>query len=590
MTASLAVTSRARARLLFVVCALAGLTIVPNHAQAPATQTVDFVAFNAEAGPVADLTASQVVLKVGGKERKITSLELVRFDSGSNPLPLPFATNVAGDAGRSFVIVVDEESMAPGTERPVREALTTFAASLPVGDPIGLFTVPRGSQSLAPTTDRAAFKAAVAAIQGRNAVANTSRTVGASSANSGCHGRDVLVALSSIINATSRPMGPTPIVLFSLAVAAPDTTVSGLTAGSTQTAVMQSQTCKLTPREFQVLGQSADAARSQFYVVRPEEGEVQGLSEGLETIVGATGGKMLALGRSTDDAMVRIARETSAYYVATFAVEPDERNGVNHKLEVRSTRADVTLRSRPTLLLPKAERGDASTPQAMLRTAAVQTGFGLRSAVVASRNDGDTRNTIKLVGLAEPIDPAVKVTAAAAGVYDKAGKLVAQWTAKPEELQRSLFAAALAVPSGMYRVRVAAVDAQGRAATSDSDINAETVSAGVANLGGLLVGTANPGFMPQLQFSKEPEATVYFELYGRPAGQFEAIVELADSLNGPAIVSAPPTPAATAVADRFMFTAKLPIASLKPGDYLVRAKITFPGQPTGLLQRTIRKR
>lgn len=250
---------------------------------------------------------------------------------------------------------------------------------------------------------------------------------------------------------------------------------------------------------------------------------------------------------------------------------------------------DITVRSRPGVIMPKAGSG-AMTPQNMLRTSDVQTGFGLRSLVVASRYDGDTKNPINLLGLAEPIDPAVKITAAAAGVYDSNGKLVGQWTAKPEELQRSLFAAALVVPAGIYRVRVAAVDAQGRMATSDYDINAEMVSAGVAHLGGLLVGTANPGFMPQLLFSKEPEATVYFELYGRPEGQFEAIVELAESLQGAAIASVPPAPAATAVQDKFMFTAKVPIASLKPGDYLVRAKITFPGQPTGILLRTIRKK
>jgi hypothetical protein len=297
---------------------------------------------------------------------------------------------------------------------------------------------------------------------------------------------------------------------------------------------------------------------------------------------------MMALGRTEGDAMVRIARDTAAYYVATFAVEPSERNGLSHRIELRSTRPDITLRSRAGVIIPKAD--GALTPQNMLRTPVVQTGFGLRSLVVASRNDGDPKNPVKLVGLAEPIDPSVKITAAAAGVYDTVGKLVAQWTAKPEELQRSPMAAAVVVPTGIYRVRVAAVDAQGRAATADYDINTEMVSAGVAHLGGLLVGTTNPGFMPQLQFSKEPEITVYFELYGRPAGAFGALVELAETADGPAITSVQPTPAATAVQDKFMFTAKLPIASLKPGDYQVRAKIAFEGHPTGVLLRTIRKR
>jgi hypothetical protein len=528
-----------------------------------------------------------VTLKVGGKDRAVTSLELIRYDASASPLPPPFATNSGVDPGRDFVLVIDEESLTPGSESPIRQSLLAFGAALPARDRIGVFTVPRGSQSLAPTTDRERFRAAVTAIQGRVPALGGSRGtgsgggIGGAKPSAGCHGRDVLTALGSIISATARPMRPTPVVLFSAAIAGPESGPASLG---------ESEECRLTPREFQTLGQAADGARSQMFVVRPLEGGGTSVSDGLENVVGVTGGKLLGIGGTTDDAMVRIARETSAYYVATFAVEPSERNGLSHRIELRSTRPDVTLRSRPTVLVARADRGGALTPQTMLRTAAVQAGFGLRSLVVASRNDGDTKNPIKLLGLAEAADPSVKIAAAAAGVYDSTGKLVAQWTAKPEELQRPLIAAAVVVPAGIYRVRVAAVDAEGRAATSDSDINTELVSAGVAQLGGLLVGTANPGFMPQLQFSKEPEITVYFELYGRPTGPFGALVELAETLEGPALSSAQPTPAATAIPDKFQFTAKLPITALKPGDYLVRAKIAFEGQPTGVLLRTIRKR
>lgn len=551
-----------------------------------APQTVDFVALTADGTPVADLTADQVKLKIDGRDREVTRLEFIRFDAHANVLPPPFATNSAADAGRDVVIVVDEESMAPGTENPLRQALTGFGAALPARDRIGFFTVPRGSQALAPSTDRAAFRAAVAGIQGR--LPAGSRT-GVASQNAGCHGRDVLVALSSIVNATSRPVGPTPVVFFSVQIAAPDTTVATreLSSGG-QASVLQSQECQLTPREFQVLGQAVDVARSQVFVVRPTEGDTGARTEGLETLVGVTGGQMLALGRATDDAMLRIAKQTSGYYVATFVADAAERNGASHRVELQSTRGDVTVRSRPGVTIPKADK--AMTPQAMLRTATVQTGFGLRALAVASRNDGDNKNAVKLYGLAEATDPAVKISAAAAGVYDSTGKLVAQWTAKPEELQRSPFAAALVVPTGTYRVRVAAVDAQGRAATADYDLNTEMASAGVATLGGLLVGTASPGFMPKLLFSTEPEVTLYFELYGRPTGSFDALAEIAETADGPALAASPLTPSATPVQDKFMFTAKLPITSLKPGDYVVRAKITFPGQPTGTLMRTIRKK
>jgi hypothetical protein len=351
--------------------------------------------------------------------------------------------------------------------------------------------------------------------------------------------------------------------------------------------VLQSQACKLTQREFQVLGQSVDAARSQFFVVRPEEGAESGLSEGLENVVGVTGGQMMALGSATDDALVKIAKQTSGYYLATFMAEAADRNGASHRMELQASRADVKVRARSNVAIAKADKG--LSPQDMLRTAVVQTGFGLRALAVASRNEGDAKNPIKLLALAEPVDAAVKIAAAAAGVYDMKGKLVGQWTAKPEDLQRAPLAAALVVPSGTYRVRVAAVDSQGRAATADYDLATDMVSAGVANLGGMLVGTASPNFSPRLQFSTEPEVMVYFELYGRPPGQFEAVVELSDTVSGAALTSVVPTAAATGIADKFLFTAKLPIGTVKPGDYVVRAKITFQGQPTGILMRTIRK-
>jgi VWFA-related protein len=579
-------------RRLFVFATLFALAaisagVAADTAQGSAPQTVDFVAIAADGRPVPDLTPSQVVMKIDGKERALTSLEFVRFDTPASLLPAPFATNSAADAGRDFVLVVDEESIRPGAENPVREALLSFGATLPARDRIGLFTVPKGTTSLAPTTDRARFRTSVAAVQGRlSAVPGASSGSGSGGgvgggqgSSAGCHSRDVLSAFASIVTATSRPGGPTPVVLFSVAIAGPTSGPASLG---------ESEECRLTPREFQVLGQSADAARAQVFVVRPEEGAQAGRSEGLENVAGVTGGQMMALGRTVDDAMVRIALETSGYYVATFMAEAGERNGTSHRLELRSSRADVTVRSRSGVHIPRPDK--AMTPQNMLRTAVVQTGFGLRAMAVASRNDGDAKNTVKLVGLAEPIDPSVKIAAAAAGVYDPTGKLVAQWTAKPEELQLTPIMAALVVPGGTYRFRVAAVDEQGRAATTDSEINTEMTSAGVAQLGGLLVGTAGTGFMPRLQFSTETEVIVYFELYGRPAGAFGALVEIAETTGGPAVSSAQPTPAATKVQDKFIFTAKLPVVSLKPGDYVVRASLAFEGQPTGVLLRTIRKK
>lgn len=538
-----------------------------------APQTVDFVAVSADGQPVTDLAAGQIALKVGGKNRAVTSLELVRFGAVADTLPAPFATNAMSGAGRNFVLVVDEESLRPGLDATVREALVAFEKQVSARDRIGVFTLPRGTTSLAPTADRAKFQAAIAGLQGR---AKSDMTANERL----CHGRDVLTTLASIMASTNSQGAPTPVVYFSTALAAPTSGPASLGAAIE---------CQLTPGEFQRAGQSAEAARAQFFIVRAEEASEPGLVEGLENLVGVTGGQMLALGNAADGAMRRIARETASYYLATFAAEAADRNGASQRLELRTDRTGVTLRARAGLIVPRADRANALTPQNMLRMPDVQRGFGLRALIVHSRNDGDAKNTVKLVGLAEPVDPAVKLAAAAAGVYDQTGNLLAQWTAKPEELQRSPMAAAMAVPAGLYLVRVAAVDTQGRAATVDYDVNTEMTSAGVAQMGGLLIGSGGTGFMPQLKFTTEAEVIVYFELYGRPTGPFGALVDIAATADGPALVEAQPTAAATPVADKFVFTAKLPIVSLKPGDYVVRAKLAFAGQPTGVLSRTIRK-
>jgi len=109
----------------------------------------------------------------------------------------------------------------------------------------------------------------------------------------------------------------------------------------------------------------------------------------------------------------------------------------------------------------------------------------------------------------------------------------------------------------------------------------------MVSIGAMLVVIETEG---EVEHAAEPEVVVYFELYGRPTVGFDANIEIAESLTGPALATVKPTPAATAVADKFMFTAKVPIASLKPGDYVVRARLTFEGQPTAVLTRTIRKK
>src|SRR5512134_3767471 len=101
---------------------------------------VDFRVVTDQGEPVPDLTPSDVTLRIGGRVRALKSLELVRVGSGSGAaapapatLPSPFADNaaVAPGAGtrREVLIVVDELSISPGKEQPIREAIVKMLSA-----------------------------------------------------------------------------------------------------------------------------------------------------------------------------------------------------------------------------------------------------------------------------------------------------------------------------------------------------------------------------------------------------------------------------------------------------------------------------
>jgi hypothetical protein len=108
------------------------IAIVSAEGHQPAAQsaehtgvTLDFLVTSAD--PPADLTAADVVLKVGGKVRPLTSLELV----------------APADGGRSILLYVDEATLF-GLEPVAKNAVAKLLASLRPGDRIAYVSANRG--------------------------------------------------------------------------------------------------------------------------------------------------------------------------------------------------------------------------------------------------------------------------------------------------------------------------------------------------------------------------------------------------------------------------------------------------------------
>jgi hypothetical protein len=587
--------SRGRAALSGIAAAALLLLLPVAAAAQGSTATVKFRAFGAEGSPAPDLKPTDLALKVDGKSREIVKLDWIDLrpsvDTPVKPAATaaakptaepPFHTNVASLKGRNVFIMVDEESIAPGRDGTAKDAVNYLLSALSPGDRAALISTRQGGPSMSLTTDHAAVRKAAASLGGygnpsESPMDLTCRTVRA------------VQALQAVLNVAGNTTAPA-VVLMSSSVAAlkaGDIKMIGAGANAAANATPIGDLCQLRVEEFQRLGASAQSGNVAFYAVelldasaRAQLPDAQG---GLENLAGATNGQMLRTGANTEAQMARIAQGLSYYYVATFNAQGSDFSGAK-RVELTAARNGITLRAPRELSF--ARSGGKTTPRDMIRNPAKFNDLPLRAAAYVSRNPGD--NKIKVLSLFEPTEAGVKLNAAIVGLYNQAGTLTGQWTAQDADLAGPTSIAALAVPDGVYRLRVAATDASGRAGSVDIDnFSATLVEAGPIKLGDLVLGKmGQTGLSPAMQFTTEAEAIAIVELYGRPAGGLRMYVEVI----GPAEpIQVPLSPAATSEQDKFLLSAKLPIGALKPGDYTVRAIVAVEGQPEGVLTATLRK-
>ena len=294
--------------------------------------------------------------------------------------------------------------------------------------------------------------------------------------------------------------------------------------------------------------------------------------------------------------MLAAERESSAYYLAGFERTAAEVAGSSHRVDVQVTRPGVTVTRRTRVRIEstvaRPPGPEPTTPGLILRDPRMRRALRLRAAGYASRS-ADPAAPVRVVVVAEPISAAAGLVSAAAGLFDPQGRLVSEWTSTAAaSLGSGPILAALSVPPGSYRLRVAAVDSAGRAGTADYFVDATLAPAGPLKLSALmLMASHNGALRPALEFSSEPAAIVSLEVYGESAGKpIVATLEVAESVNGPAILTMPVQVAPTREPDCFSLMASLPIASLASGDYLLRVTVNLQDRPQGRVVRTLRKR
>jgi len=150
--------------------------------------------------------------------------------------------------------------------------------------------------------------------------------------------------------------------------------------------------------------------------------------------------------------------------------------------------------------------------------------------------------------------------------------------------------AALVAPPGAYRLRVVANDASGRGGTVDDEIRVELGRAGSLKLSALaLAAPQGRSFSPALEFHTEPAAVGYLEIYGVPkTASVSVAFEMTAADDGRAVATTPAAVHAASDAEDVRIAVGA-IASLPPGDFVVRALVSLDGQTVGAAVRTLRK-
>lgn len=588
MTRSFVTTPALAAAL--AVSVMAQTPAAPN----PASLTIDFTAYDAAGGPIFDLKPEEINVRIGSRERAVRTLELVRpaGAGGGGGLPLPFASSIAPRlTSRSILFVFDDESVRPGREDAFRPAIAQLLAALTPSDRVAVATVPLGGIRLDFTTNHARARDLLNGIGGKAPRTETSTDFA-------CRGKRTLAALAALLDSVAGGESAVTVVHVG-------SSLSGLTDDPGSARHIGAGMCQILPEQFEHVGIAAARARATFVVLQPEDPmiapgtvgaadlagrRVADLGLGLEDLAGVTGGELIRLQGAAGGTTERILRESTNYYLATVDTDPSDR-GVA-RLEVKTTRPGATVRARPRVALTLANRDagrkTAVSPRDMLRRSRGYAEFAMRATAYVGSNRGDSR--LRVIALAEA-EPTAQLNAAAVGIFDAGGKMVAQWTARPEELSGAVVMAALPVPPGTYRMRVAATDAAGRAATVDYDLDATLESVGSIRMSGLVLGVSREGsFFPRMLFTSEPTAIAQLELIDVPPGiRPTAQIEMARSLNGPAVISVPG--AVTLGQDPAGATVRgvIPLGAFPAGDYVIRVIVSIPGGPSGRVVRTLRK-
>jgi VWFA-related protein len=317
---------------------------------------------------------------------------------------------------------------------------------------------------------------------------------------------------------------------------------------------------------------------------------------GLKTLADMAGGTFERVISNTEGAFRRAALAGTAIYRLGVEAPPDAGAERSLTVEAAVTRRDVTVRVNRRAVGPSttAEATPASRVTAAMTTGARFHAVPIRMSVARRRAAGDRLEVSLDLNVQPPAPGPVRITV---GMLDNSGKLTqgAQTLASPDRHGGYRHTVAMPVTAGSYHVRVAAEDADGNVGSVSAPVDARLNRMGPMNVSDLLTWRKDSSGRPQiLALDQMPDGldslSAGIELYPIAGERLPSklIVRLSIIADGAAtpVASIDVTPRVDGDVHRAQ--AALPLSSLTPGSYLIRAAVLADGQPLGEVSTLIK--
>jgi VWFA-related protein len=609
--------------------------------------TVDVSVISSDGQAIADLTAQDFRIVVGGRPRPLVSSQFIVATDGSrssnvSPPPQVFApriasTNAQPTTGRIFLFVVDVENIRAGEGRVAFQTIRDYLSRFQPTDRIGLVSLPYGTPQVDLTTNRLVVGNAISEVAGASSSDNSNdMSVGEATYiargdstvlaeylkkesvtaaevwkwqviaerildHHRRHARNILRTLRSLADAMAGIEGPKAIVFVSEGLKVDKDTLSDLKEFASSAA-----RARVTLYGFHLELPPVEAAHEATTASRRRLDNEVGL-DGLADLANASRGTAFRIVGTATRAMHQVDREMAGYYLLSFRREPSDREGRTVSIEVRVARRGVLVRARtqftPTdrLAAPSTVAGKLSDPRAsigeLLRWPLSVREIGL-DVDTYQIPIAETPSGIRAVIAAGVASGGKRLVALGWELNDEKGRTVADTFENPVVTlplvaDRQLYLGAVQVPAGTYLLKLAAIDEEGRRGSIEHTVIVEPWPTGPLRMSDVLIGEdSTAGFRPSPRLGPGLRAfTARVEIRGDTSEAFTGAnvrLEVMSEDQQKTIAAVPLVFEETGDPLRRSAECLVTIDRLPQGSYVVRAVLETPSRRYDRL-RTFRK-